>query len=200
MNFLKSEFYARDTAEVAKDLLGKVLVRRVEAGTARCRIVETEAYFGENDPASHAARGRTKRNSVMFGAPGRAYVYFNYGMHHLFNVVTEIEGKAGAVLIRAVEPLDGVDAIMAGRAVKDVRALTNGPAKLTKVLGIDLNHNGRLLDCEDLGIIEEGKSLIGVKIAAGPRIGISAGQDLDLRFCLSGNEYLSRRPTKRESI
>ena len=191
MGFLATNFYARDTETVARELLGKVLVREVNGRAVRCRIVETEAYFGQNDPASHAARGRTKRNGVMFGAPGRAYVYFNYGMHNLLNVVTEVEGTAGAVLIRAVEPLQGADLMLLNRPVADVRQLTNGPGKLTQALAIDLRDNGRSLDTTVLGI--SGGRGNGFAVARGSRIGISAGQELDLRFYISGNPYVSRR-------
>ncbi|MDP1808899.1 MAG: DNA-3-methyladenine glycosylase [Actinomycetota bacterium] len=191
MKYLSESFYARDTAVVARELLGKVLVRRINGDIARCRIVETEAYFSQNDPASHAARGRTKRNSVMFGPPGRAYVYFNYGVHHLFNVVTELEGTAGAVLIRAVEPVVGAALLLANRQVAIIEQLTSGPAKLTQALGIDLSHNEKQLNTEELGIIESDDN--GFNIVAARRIGISAGGELDLRFYIEKNPYVSRR-------
>ncbi len=190
MKFLPDDFYARDTGLVARELLGKVLVRRLNGGVARCRIVETEAYYGRGDPASHAARGRTKRNRVMFGPPGRAYVYFNYGVHHLLNVVTEAEGEAGAVLIRAVEPLAGVPLLLANRPVANINQLTSGPGKLTQALAIDIAHNGRQLKTPELGIVD-GKGN-GFNIVSAKRIGISAGQALDLRFYIDGNTYVSR--------
>src|SRR3990172_4976408 len=154
MGFLATNFYARDTETVARELLGKVLVREVNGRAVRCRIVETEAYYGQNDPASHAARGRTKRNSVMFGRPGRAYVYFNYGVHHLLNVVCEVEGTAGAVLIRAVQPVKGVRLLLANRPVDNIKRLTNGPGKLTQALAVNLAHNDRPLNRAELGIID----------------------------------------------
>lgn len=191
MKFLPQDFYARDTALVARELLGKILVRRISGEVARCRIVETEAYFGEGDPASHAARGRTKRNAVMFGPPGHAYVYFNYGVHHLLNVVTEVEGTAGAVLIRAVEPLAGESLLLVNRPVANIVQLTSGPGKLTQALAIDLKYNGRSLSDVDLGIIDSGAD--GFKIVSAGRIGISAGKDKDWRFYLDGNRFVSRR-------
>lgn len=191
MQFLTHDFYARDTGLVARELLGKVLVRRINGDIARCLIVETEAYFSRDDPASHAARGRTKRNSVMFGPPGRAYVYFSYGVHHLFNVVTEVEGTAGAVLIRAVEPLDGAALLLANRPVAIMSQLTSGPGKLTQALAIDLSHNEKQLNTEELGIIESDDN--GGKIVSARRIGISVGADLELRFYIEKNPYVSRR-------
>ena len=189
--FLTPDFYARDTGVVARELLGKVLVRRINGEIACCRIVETEAYFSQHDPASHAARGRTKRNGVMFGPPGRAYVYFNYGVHHLFNVVTEVERTAGAVLIRAVEPVVGAPLLLANRPVAMIEQLTSGPGKLTQALAIDLSLNGKQLNTEELGIIENGGG--GFKIVAARRIGISAGGELDLRFYIENSPYVSRR-------
>jgi DNA-3-methyladenine glycosylase len=190
MRFLTTEFYARDTGIVARELLGKFLVKRIGAKLTRCRIVETEAYFGQNDPASHAARGRTKRNSVMFGPPGRAYVYFSYGVHNLLNVVTEEEGVAGAVLIRALEPIAGSELLLENRPVATIVQLTNGPGKLTQALGIDLTHNGAQLNGEDLGIIESGVADFDI-VSAG-RIGISAGVELKYRYFIENNLYVSR--------
>jgi len=189
MKFLAPDFYARDTGVVARELLGKVLVREIGGESARCRIVETEAYFSQNDPASHAARGRTKRNNVMFGSPGRAYVYFSYGVHHLLNVVTELEGTAGAVLIRAVEPVTGAALLLANRPVANIEQLTSGPGKLTQALAIGLALNGRQLNSGELGIIESDDD--GFSIVSAKRIGISAGRELDLRFYIENNPYVS---------
>jgi DNA-3-methyladenine glycosylase len=187
--FLPPSFYQRSTDVVARELLGKLLVRQINGKLIKARIVETEAYFGQDDPASHACRGKTKRNAVMFGAPGCAYVYFNYGMHYLLNVVTEPEGKAGAVLIRAVEPVAGLPKIV---------NLTNGPAKLTKALGIDLTFNGKALNSPTLGIID-GDDRQNYKIVASPRIGISQGQELFLRFYIAANPFVSKtKPLKEE--
>ncbi len=188
--YLTSEFYARDSATVAKELLGKVLVRSIGGVRTRSRIVETEAYFASGDPASHAARGQTKRNSVMFGPPGRAYVYFNYGMHHLFNVVSEPEGTAGAVLVRAVEPLAGIELLFKNRPVDTAVKLTSGPAKLTQALAIDHTHNGMLLNSPRLGV--EGSGDNRFNVVATTRIGISAGQELEYRYYIYGNRFVSQ--------
>jgi DNA-3-methyladenine glycosylase len=139
---LTRDFFARPTLEVARQLVGMVLVGGCGGEQAAGRIVEAEAYLGEDDPASHAAGGVTPRSAVMFGPAGRAYVYFIYGMHHCLNVVTEPEGRAGAVLIRALEPVAG-QTVMAGRRGRiPPRQLCNGPGKLCQALGIDLAYNG----------------------------------------------------------
>lgn len=196
-SFLPPEFYGRDTGEVARALLGKELVRTVSGRIIRCRIVETEAYFGSGDPASHAARGLTPGNAVMFGQPGRAYVYFNYGMHYLFNVVTEAEGRAGAVLIRAVEPLEGVEIMTINRPVSDILQLTSGPAKLTKALAINKTHNGQRLDSARLGVIDRPDN--GLRVIAAPRVGISSGQEYNYRFYVDGNIFVSRKKGQNET-
>lgn len=188
LGYLPETFYARPTDVVAKELLGKFLIRQINGQLIKVKIVETEAYFGHNDPASHACRGQTKRNAVMFGPPGRAYVYFNYGMHYLLNVVTEPEGTAGAVLIRAVEPVSGLPKLL---------NLTNGPAKLTKALTVDLRFNGLALNTPALGIIDSNSSEPAGKIIASSRIGISRGQELPLRFYLAGNPFVSKRDVNK---
>jgi DNA-3-methyladenine glycosylase len=188
--FLAPGFYRRDSRMVAKELLGKVLVRTVGGRQTRCRIVETEAYLGRGDPASHTSRGRTPRNAVMFGPPGRAYVYLNYGLHFLFNIVTEEEGEAGAVLIRALEPLYGIEAMMARRPVADIVALTNGPAKLTQALAINKRHNGRPIDSPELGVVDG--ELSRFTVVEAPRVGISAGQDLHYRYYIGSNRFVSK--------
>jgi len=191
MEALKRDFYERDTEIVAKELLGKVLVHRLPEGDVTGRIVETEAYFGNGDPASHASRGKTPRNSIMFGPPGHAYVYFNYGMHYLFNVVTEKEGVPGAVLIRALEPLDGIDFMFKKRKVKELKLLTNGPAKLTQALGIDISHNGLDLVNGEIFICDDKKAAFNIISAS--RIGISVGKDDLLRFYIADNQFVSKK-------
>jgi DNA-3-methyladenine glycosylase len=188
--FLPLDFYRRDTRVVARELLGKVLVRTVGGLSTRCRIVETEAYLGQGDPASHSYRGRTPRSAVMFGPPARAYVYLNYGLHYLFNIVTEEEGRAGAVLIRALEPLHGIEAMMAQRPVADIVGLTNGPAKLTQALAINKRHNGRPVGSAELGVVDDCSS--GFEVVVAPRIGISSGQDLNYRYYIAGNRFVSK--------
>lgn len=158
---LKEEFFARDTREVARDLLGKVLVYQSFAG----RIVETEAYLGPEDLASHARFKSRKRNYLMFGPPGRLYVYFTYGMYYMLNIVAKEEGKAGAVLIRGLEPLT------------KVRGKMDGPGKITRELGITKEHSGLLITSEELHMKEGPKVL---KIKETPRIGIDyAGEYKD---------------------
>lgn len=202
-----SEFYSRDTETVARDLLGCVLVSTAGGQTTSGRIVETEAYLGADDAGSHAAtRGVTKRNSVMYGPPGRAYVYLTYGSHHMLNVVTEPEGVAGAVLIRALEPMEG-DEVMARRRLAGRRArsplpprgLTNGPGKLTAALGVDLSDNGAPLDgSATLTVLRRRGAAPAV--AASGRIGLGFGHEAQLRFFIEGDPYVSTaRPGRRVS-
>src|SRR5262245_26809298 len=140
---LSRNFYARATLRVAEEVLGKLLVHNTPDGEIVGKIVETEAYIGETDPACHAARGRTPRTSIMYGEPGHAYVYFTYGMHHMLNLVTERTGFPAAVLIRAVEPLKGVDRITHRRPqARNRHQLANGPGKLCQAFGIDRHLNG----------------------------------------------------------
>jgi DNA-3-methyladenine glycosylase len=199
---LPVSFYERDTIAVARDLLGCILVSTV--GGARCsgRIVETEAYLGADDPGSHAAtKGVTARNAVMYGPAGHAYVYFTYGNHHMFNVVTEPEGTAGAVLVRALEPVDGEDLMAARRAAgrkhavaPPLRELANGPGKLAAALGIDLGSNGSPLDGSATLFVLEGPGGCP-EVAVSGRIGLSSGHDLPLRFYLEGNVFVSAART-----
>lgn len=187
---LPQSFYRRDTRQVAKSLLGKVLVHRTVDGLTRGKIVETEAYYGPGDPASHAYKGKTKRAKIMWGKPGIAYVYFTYGMHYLLNVITEGEAKAGAVLIRALEPQEGIDLMKKRRGLSEVRNLTNGPAKLTRAFGITIRQNGIDLTKGDL-IIEEGEDE-EFEVISAQRIGIKAGREANLRFYIKGNRFVSR--------
>jgi len=187
---LPRSFYCRDTKEVARDLLGKVLVHRTADGITKGKIVETEAYYGPDDPASHAYKGGTKRARIMWGKPGIAYVYFTYGMHYLLNVVTEEEGKAGAVLIRALEPQEGIDLMKKRRGLSEVNTLTNGPARLTQALDITTRENGIDLTRGDLRI-EEGKDE-EFEIISAQRIGIKAGKEAKLRFYIKGNKFISK--------
>lgn len=182
----------RSTGMVAKDLLGRLIVRKTSDVAMTARIVEVEAYFGEDDPASHAARGITPRNSIMFGRPGIAYVYINYGVHYLLNVVTGREGVAGAVLIRAVEPISGIDAMVKNRPVKNKFNLTNGPGKLTKALDVDIKHNGIDLTSSENELYIATGAVEDFKIDKSPRVGISSGKELLLRFSIKGNPYVSR--------
>ena len=166
---LPHEFYARPTVSVARELLGMRLVRNLDGELLAGRIIETEAYVGEEDLGCHARSGRTRRNAVMYGPPGCAYVYFTYGMHWMLNAVTEREGFPAAVLIRAIQPVQGVDTIALRRQGRD----TFGPAKLTQALGIDRALNGADLCDPRSGLwIEAGTAVAESEILTGPRVGL----------------------------
>ena len=171
MKILDQEFYARPTLVVARELLGKKLVRQINGMELSGVIVETEAYLGRQDSACHAFRGETPRNAVMFGPPGRAYVYFTYGMHFLLNLVTEEEGNPCAVLVRALQPLTGLDEMRARRK-RHGKELANGPAKLCQALAIDKTFNGWDLTNGEALWVESGERVPPRRIAATPRIGI----------------------------
>ena len=190
---LTKSFYERPTLTVAADLIGKVLVHRTRAGVASGMIVEVEAYIGEEDPACHAAPGPTKRNAPLYGPPGYAYVYLNYGLHNLVNVVTEAEGSPAAVLIRALEPLDGIE-LMKRRRVRsggrvDETGLCRGPGNLTQALGITLKQNRADLSAGLLWIEDRGFRA-GI-LAWSPRIGIRVGVERPWRCSLAGHPSVS---------
>ena len=196
---LSRAFYTRPTLTVAKELLGKVLVHRTPAGIAAGMIVETEAYVGEDDPACHAAPGPTPRNAPLYGTPGLAYVYLNYGVHYLVNAVTEAEGHPAAVLIRALEPVDGVR-LMKRRRAPDGRHiddddLCRGPGNLTRALGITLTDN--LLDLTSSRLRIEDRGLHVDEVRWGPRIGIRVGTDKPWRCWASGNASVSGPRSRR---
>ena len=171
MVILDSKFYRQDTLKVAQELLGKKLVRKMADTTISGIISETEAYCGREDSACHAHRGLTRRNAVMFGPPGHAYVYFTYGLHFLLNLVTGDEGHPCAVLIRAIEPLSGL-AEMRARRLRPDKELCNGPAKLCQAMGIDLSFNGRDVTKGDQLWVENDESPARRVILTTPRIGI----------------------------
>lgn len=195
---LPRAFFARHPRRVARELLGKVLVRHdAKRGTLTARIVEVEAYLGEQDPAAHAAAGRTLRNSVLFGPPGHAYVYFIYGNHYCLNVSCEPEGRAGSVLFRALEPLSGVEEMARSRGIelrgpKDWRKLTSGPGRLSEAFGITrARDNGCDLTSStgSLWIGEDGYRSRSIVLT--PRIGIVKAADKPLRYVLGGNPFVS---------
>ena len=190
---LRRAFFDRDTLQVAQDLIGKVLVHRTAAGVTAGAIVETEAYIGESDPACHAAPGPTKRNAPLYGPPGVAYVYLNYGMHYLVNAVTEGEGSPAAVLIRALEPLEGLEVMSRrrGRGGAEASALCRGPGNLTKALGISLKQNQTQLTEPPLSIEDWG--VRPGTVVWGPRIGIRVGTDRPWRCWVAGHECVSGR-------
>jgi DNA-3-methyladenine glycosylase len=184
---LARQFYARETVQVAQDLLGKALVHGAAAGL----IVETEAYLGGDDLAAHSARGLTDRTRVIFGPPGHAYVYFIYGMYECLNVVTEPAGQPGCVLIRALEPVAGV-ALMKRRrpTARRVEDLASGPGKLTLALGITRAENGADLTNGPL-VVREAAAPRAFDIDVTPRVGIRQCADWPLRFLIRGNPFVS---------
>jgi DNA-3-methyladenine glycosylase len=199
---LPRDFYARPTLEVARDLIGKALVHETPSGLASGIIVEAEAYIGESDPACHAAPGPTQRNAPLYGPPGIAYVYLNYGIHYLVNAVTEPEGSPAAVLIRALEPLEG-EALMrrrrarfAGRSGDEFATadLCRGPGNLTRALGISLRHNRRDLTGSALRI--ENRGLPAREVAWSRRIGISVGVAPEWRVHALDSPAVSGRSQK----
>ncbi len=190
---LPRRFYARSTAEVARDLLGKVLVHGPTAGI----IVETEAYLGGEDLAAHSARGLTHRTRVIFGPPGHAYVYLIYGMYECLNLVAERDGHPGCVLIRALEPVSGVDLMRARRGVgRKLEQLANGPGKLTVALGITRSHNGADVTRGPL-VVREPACQREVEIHVTRRIGITQSAELPLRFVMAGNRFVSGQRVSR---
>jgi len=180
MKVLGFNFFNRPARTVAKELLGKIFVRNFRGKIFTGRVVETEAYLGSEDPASHAGNGLTKRNSVMFGKPGVAYIYLCYGFHFMMNVVTDKEGLAGAVLLRGVEPLSGLKG-----------KVPNGPGKLAKAFKLGKKEN-RLSLVPKNGIYFAEDGYKDFKIVITGRIGIKEGQNMPLRYYIEGNKYVSK--------
>jgi DNA-3-methyladenine glycosylase len=199
---LPRDFYDRPTLEVARALIGKVLVHRTSEGVAAGMIVETEAYIGEDDPACHAAPGPTPRNAPLYGPPGVAYVYLNYGLHYLVNAVTEAAGRPAAVLIRALEPLDGIELMARRRAAGgrrlDTAALCRGPGNLSRALGITLAQNRLSLTGSALRV--EDRGLTAGRVVWGPRIGIRVAVERPWRCHLDGNSSVSGGPIRAQRL
>lgn len=193
---LPRSFYARSSVSLARALLGRVLVHDHDEGRVAGRIVEVEAYRGARDPASHAFRGRTARNAVMFGPPGHAYVYFTYGMHHCVNVVAGRDGEASAVLIRALEPLEGQESMRRRRGDVDEHRLARGPGCVTRAFGLSREHDGCDLVRGPLWIADRPARRGGRRIARGPRIGIRVGLEFEWRFWLDRHPCVSGRTTR----
>ena len=186
-------FYEQPTVQVARQLLGKYLVREHPDGTTAGRIVETEAYVGPEDLACHASRGRTARTEIMFGPAGYAYVYFIYGFYYCLNIVTEAVDHPSAVLIRALEPLEGIALIKARRRTEEHRNLASGPGKLCQAFAIDRTLNGADVCGDILSVEDRGEP--APKILTTPRVGVDyAGKwkDKRWRFLIRGNEFVSR--------
>ena len=198
MQKIPQSFYLRnDVVKIAKELLGKVLVTKWDNEYTSGRIVEAEAYAGEIDKASHASKGKTKRTSVIFEEGGTAYVYLCYGIHEMFNIVTNKNGIAHAILIRAVEPMEGID-IMLRRTGKKVfnETLTRGPGNVGKAFGFHRSQCGLSLQSDELYIADDGYKVDKKLIVASPRIGVDyAGEDalLDYRLFIKGNKFVSGR-------
>jgi len=185
---LGPDFFRRPATEVARDLLGRWLVHHEPQGDTGGIIVETEAYLGPHDPASHSARGKTRANAVMFGPAGRIYVYRIYGIHVCLNLTTDQEDVAAAVLIRALEPKVGIKIMEERRGGKN---LTNGPARLTSALGIGMELNGQPISTCSLSCYTGDESKL--EIAEAGRIGVSKAADWPLRFYVKGSPWVSRR-------
>jgi DNA-3-methyladenine glycosylase len=192
---LRPAFFDRATADVARDMLGAVLECRAGGVVARGRIVEVEAYLGPHDAACHAAVGLTRRNRNLHGPPGTAYVYRIYGLHWCVNAVTRESGHGSAVLVRALEPLDGIEAMRGRRGGVPDRELANGPGKLCQALGITGEHDGVRLDrgalrlCPGIHVPDE-------SVVVTPRIGITQAAEWPLRYCIAGNPQASRAPSQ----
>ena len=191
-------FYKRNLLIVAKGLLGKTLVKEDNKNTFKGKIVEVEAYHGDFDEAAHSYGGITKRNEIMFGEGGYLYVYFTYGTHHCCNVVTGKKGQGTAVLIRAVEPLSGIDEVIKNRFgrklknEKEIFNLTSGPGKVCQAFGIDRSHSGIDLTGKKIFILD-GKRYTKNEIGISKRIGITRSTELPWRFFIKNNPYLSRK-------
>ncbi len=196
-NKLKRSFYTRDVLTVAKELLGKILVKRDESGILAGIIVETEAYDGDTDQAAHTYTGKTKRNEVMFGPGGFFYVYFTYGVHYCCNVVTGVEGKGTAVLIRAVEPVEGISRMAVNRFGRDLLNdkekynLTSGPGKVCQAFSIDKKYYGEDLTGGSIYILNR-PPIDSSYIKSGRRIGIRKSTELPWRFYINDNLFVSK--------
>lgn len=202
MKKLTNDFYSgSDVVKIAKKLLGKILVTTFCGNLTSGRIVETEAYAGVTDKASHSFGGRrTNRNEHMYGQGGISYVYICYGIHTMFNVVTNKTNTPDAVLIRALEPIEGINCMLQRTGKKQLdNTLTKGPGNLCRAMGIAKTHSGIYLNCDEIFIADDGFSFSDEAIAASKRIGIdSAGMDalLPYRFYIRGNQFVSGRPVK----
>ena len=203
---LKADFFNRDPRQVARALLGKLLVRKTPSGILAGRIVETEAYLGQGDEAAHAAAGKTARNSVLFGPPGHAYVYFIYGNHYCLNVSCLPDGVPGGVLFRALEPVAGIEQMAKARDIElakesDLKKISSGPGRLSEALGVTrARDNGKSLVSarSDLRIVDDGYRVRRVAIT--PRIGIVKSAEQPLRYFIAGNPFVSARSSSASSL
>lgn len=184
MKRLSRAFFARNALEVAPALLGRILGHESAEGLVTGRIVEVEAYRNTDDPGSHAHRGKTNRNATMFGPPGHLYVYLTYGIHHCANIVCERDGTAGAVLLRAVEPLDGLELMSKRRGLEDPRLLARGPGRLCQAFGLDRRHDGA--DLVDGPVYVIGRQDVKAPVRTSRRIGVPPTIGLEWRFYEEG--------------
>jgi DNA-3-methyladenine glycosylase len=196
---LSQNFYSRDPRRVARELLGKILVRRSGRKFLTGRIVEVEAYLGQDDPAAHSAAGRTARNAILFGPPGYAYVYFIYGNHYCLNVSCEPDGEAGGVLFRALEPLSGIAEMARNRGIavnrpRDLIQLTSGPGRLSEAFDITREHdNGCDLSSRRSSLWIGDDGFVAKNVVTTARIGITKAAQHPLRYLLAGNPFVSGR-------
>ena len=193
---LPVSFYSRSTLKVLEDLIGMVLVRKSKDGLTSGAIIEAEAYSGEDDPASYAFCGRTKRSEIMYGPPGRAFVHFTYGMHHMLNLVTEKEEFPAAILIRALEPREGISLMKKRRQTEELINLCSGPAKICQAFGIDRSHNGVSLSSSRSPLfINDGerKEKRKEELIWTSRIGIGEGKERLWRAHLKGSPFISAK-------
>lgn len=194
MKILSQSFYERDTALVARELLGKIIVRHMDSHTLKVRIVETEAYMGVTDQASHAYGGQRVRNAPLYGPAGHAYVYFTYGMYYCLNFVArDLKHPAGGVLIRAVEPLEGIEFMEKRRHKHTTHGLTNGPGKLTQALAINKDLNGHDVMHRGALYVIDVPDVAKKDIVVSKRVGISKAIDEPLRFYIKDNKWVSRK-------
>jgi len=184
---LGKKFFKQPTVDLAKALLGKYLV----FGNLKGMIVETEAYLYKDDPGCHASKGKTIRNAPMFGPSGNTYVYLIYGMYHCLNIVSGKTGEGEAVLLRALEPVEGIPIMQRRRKTKKIENLCNGPGKLTQAFGITKKYNNLSLIDGPLYVFDNKKNY---EIASATRIGLSVGKELELRFFIKGNKFVSKAP------
>jgi len=191
MRIIRRNFYERDPALVARELLGKILVRKLNSETLSGKIVETEAYYGKNDPASKAYKGRKTFNELMFMDVGRAFIYMVHG-NWLLNIVAHQTDGVGAVLIRAIEPFEGIETMQKNRNVKDVLELTNGPGKLTKALGITKELNGTDITRKNSQLLMVEGKRESLQICSSHRIGVKVDLSQELRFFIKNNKFVSK--------
>jgi len=198
---LPARFYQRETLTVARELLGKIIVRKTDNQVMTALIVETEAYIGDHDPASHSYNKITERNKVMYSDGGKVYVYFIYGNYYCFNIVTGKKGEGNAVLIRAAQPLTGIEQMKKFRgSINSIHDLTNGPSKLCMALGIDGSLYGEEVTKQGRVYVTRNRISGKIRVAISKRIGINAATDFPYRFFIKDNPYVTKHKLNKEII